>query len=63
MVSNVIPLGLKLYDMYDIAFKTQEECLTDLEYIDRVGNIMDDFGSMVSTILGLNLDWHKAEVY
>jgi hypothetical protein len=25
--------------------------------------MMDDFGSITSTVLGLNLDWEKAEVY
>ena len=62
-MSNVIPLSLKLYDLYDIAFKTQEQCLTDQEYIDTIGEMMDDLGSMISTILGLSLDWQKADVY
>ena len=63
IVSNTIPLGLKLYDLYDIAFNTQEQCLTDQEYIDTVGDMMDDFGSMISTVMGFDLDWHKADVY
>lgn len=63
MLMNAIPLGLKLYDLFDIAFNTQEQCLTDQEYIDTVGDMMDDIGSMSSTVLGLDLDWQKAEVY
>jgi hypothetical protein len=63
MMTQMIPLGLKLYDIYDIAFVTQEQCLTDQEYIDTVGLMMEDLGSMTSTIFGLKLDWQKADVY
>lgn len=63
LMANPFAMGMKLYDIYDIAFNTQQECLTDQEYIDTVGQMMDDFGSITSTILGLDLDWQKAEVY
>jgi hypothetical protein len=39
-----------------------DKCQTDQEYIDEFGHMMDDIGFMISTILGIDMDWEKKNI-
>ena len=60
---NMLPLGFKLYDLYQLSNNQMDKCLTDLEYIQEAGYIVEDLSNMLSIIMGLDLEWDKAEIY
>jgi hypothetical protein len=46
----------------DLVNNEMDKCLTDQQYIDEVGYMMDDIGSIISSVLGLHMDWQKKQI-
>jgi len=61
--ANMLPLAFKMFDLYQLTINDMDKCFTDAEYIEEVGYKVEDVSAMASTILGLDLDWQKADVY
>jgi len=59
----MLPLAFKMFDLYQLTINDMDKCFTDAEYIEEVGYKVEDVSAMASTILGLDLDWQKADVY